>query len=187
MKKLFLALLFAALAFPAAAYEPSNFKLSLWDRTAIATPNTNLDDIAGVDLGIGSYAETVDGVQYDIVFANTNDRVRGWQHAWLVAFTGNFVGFQSAAFARADSFQGAQGALINLTTRTATGAQLGFVNVADSITGGQLAFVNVAQYVHGAQVGLFNYAKTIDGLQVGLLNVAGNGWFPAMVFVNGRF
>lgn len=187
MKKLFLAALLAALTLPAAAYEPSNFKLSLWDRTAVAAPNANLDDISGVDLGIGSYAETVDGVQYDFVFANTNDRVRGWQHAWLVAFTGNFSGLQSAAFSRSESFQGAQLSLLNLTTRTATGAQLGFVNLTDSVTGAQVSFVNVAQYVHGAQVGFVNYAKTIDGLQVGLLNIAGNGWFPAMVFVNGRF
>lgn len=41
--------------------------------------------------------------------------------------------------------------------------------------------------MNGVQFGLVNYARTIDGLQVGILNIAENGYFPAMVLVNGRF
>ena len=40
--------------------------------------------------------------------------------------------------------------------------------------------------MNGLQLGFVNYAKTIDGLQIGLLNIAENGWFPAMILVNGR-
>ena len=59
--------------------------------------------------------------------------------------------------------------------------------VENSGTGVQWGFFNKAEFIHGAQLGFVNYARTIEGLQIGLINIAENGWFPAMVFVNGRF
>lgn len=187
MKKLAFAFLLAVFALPACAYQASNLKLSLWDDIAVAVPAPNLDDVSGLDLGIGSATENISGVQFDFIYGNVNNHFSGVQFAWLVGLAGDFAGVQAAAYSRTDGFTGAQLGLINQVNRTGVGAQWGFVNIADSVTGAQLAFVNIAQYANGLQLGLVNYAKTIDGLQIGLVNMASNGWFPVMVFVNGRF
>lgn len=187
MKKLVTAFLLLALALPAFAYRADNVKLSLWNDIAFSVPDNNLDDISGLDFGIGSTTENLTGAQLDFIYANTNNQFTGAQLAWIVALAGDFTGAQGALFARTEGFTGAQIGFINQVVRTGTGAQLGLANLADSVTGAQLGFVNVAQYVNGVQLGLFNYAKTIDGLQVGLVNMAENGWLPVMVFLNGRF
>ena len=55
------------------------------------------------------------------------------------------------------------------------------------MSGLQWGLYNQAESVSGLQVGFINYAKYIDGLQIGVLNIAENGWFPAMILVNGAF
>ena len=71
--------LFAVL--PAAAGDTGYVKLSLWDDIAIAAPN-NIHNITGVDLGIGSKADTVDGIQWDFIYNNTH-KVRGIKSAYF--------------------------------------------------------------------------------------------------------
>ncbi len=171
MKKL--AILAVALfsAFPAAA-ETGVFKLSLWDHLALATP-ANTQQITGVDFGIGSKTDTVTGAQIDLVFAQTENELKGLSSAWVISLANDVYGAQGAMLTKNENLTGAQLGLVNMSNHTAVGAQVGFFNQAE--------------YIHGAQVGFVNYAKHIDGLQVGLLNIAENGWFPMMVFVNGRF
>lgn len=171
MKKLalFAALLCAAL--PAAA-ETGVLKLSLWDKTAIATP-ANTQDITGIDFGIGSTSAAVTGVQLDLLFAQTQYELNGVSMAWVISMANEVRGAQLAMLTKAENVQGAQLGLVNINRQSVTGVQFGFFNQAE--------------YAKGLQLGFVNYAKTIDGLQVGILNIAENGWFPAMIFVNGRF
>ena len=69
-----------------------------------------------------------------------------------------------------------------------TGVQFNAINLSDSyVTGAQLGFYNRANELHGLQFGFVNKVDTINGLQIGLVNIAGNGYLPVMVIVNGRF
>lgn len=148
------------------------FKLSLWNRLAIAAP-ANTQVVHGIDFGIGSHTDEVYGVQLDLVMAQTRYDLRGVSAAWLISLAEDVTGAQWAAFAKNTHLTGAQMGLINISTRQVTGAQIGFYNQAENMNGLQFGFVN--------------YAKQIYGLQIGILNIAENGWFPAMVLVNGRF
>ena len=171
MKKLFALVALFLATLPAAA-ETAVFKLSLWDHLALATP-ANTQDVTGVDFGIMSNTATVTGVQLDLLIAQTQYELKGLSSAWIVSMVGETYGAQAALLTK---------------TEKLTGAQLGVVNmVENSGTGVQWGFFNKAEFIHGAQLGFVNYARTIEGLQIGLINIAENGWFPAMVFVNGRF
>ena len=187
MKKLALMLALAVAALPAmAASGDANFKISLWDRIAVGIPN-NIDSVTGLDLGIGSVADHVSGVQLDLLYANSRNELTGVQWAWAYTVTPEFTGLQAAIYAKSDNFTGVQSGLVAKNAQDFTGVQWGGVNVTDSFTGVQLGFVNVAKSVKGLQWGFVNYTEDIYGLQVGLLNIARNGWLPAMVIVNGRF
>jgi len=171
MKKLLAVVVLFLATLPAAA-ETAVFKLSLWDHLALATP-ANTQDVTGVDFGIMSNTATVTGVQLDLLIAQTQYELKGLSSAWIVSMVGETYGAQAALLTK---------------TEKLTGAQLGVVNtVENSGTGVQWGFFNKAEFIHGAQLGFVNYARTIEGLQIGLINIAENGWFPAMVFVNGRF
>ena len=93
--------------------------------------------------------------------------------AWVISMANEVRGAQLAMLTKSEMLKGAQLGLVNMNRQELTGLQFGFFNQAE--------------YVKGLQLGFVNYAKTIDGLQVGILNIAENGWFPAMVIVNGRF
>ena len=186
MKKLLLVVaLLAGLSFPTYADEVGHFKLSLWDDISVAIPN-NVRNIQGVDLGIGSHAHNVTGLQADIIWAETHD-LTGASLAWGISKTSQAKGVQWAFVTMADNMTGAQLGGVNMVVNT-TGAQVGGVNMSlRSIVGAQVGFYNQASYINGVQFGLVNYAKYIYGLQIGIFNIAENGFLPAMVFVNGRF
>lgn len=172
MKKLAVLAAVLCAALPAAASDTGVLKLSLWDKTAIAAP-ANTHEITGIDFGIGSTTDSVTGVQLDLLFAQTRYELKGVSMAWLVSLANEVCGAQFALLTKSENLTGAQLGLVNINQRGVSGVQFGFFNQAD--------------YIHGVQLGFVNYAKTIDGLQVGILNIAENGWFPAMVIVNGRF
>ena len=92
MKKLLILALALFAAWPAAA-EPGIFKLSLWDKTAIASPD-NIHDITGIDLGIGSKTETLSGVQLDLIFAQTEYELKGVSFAWIINLANDVYGAQ---------------------------------------------------------------------------------------------
>lgn len=173
MKKIVLFSIILLGAFPTmAATQSGTFKLSLWDHLAIATP-ANTRDVVGIDFGIGSTTKTVTGLQWDLVWAETQYELKGLSTAWLVSMANHVQGAQVAAFVKANEV---------------TGVQLGAVNLANSVIGLQVGFFNQTDFLNGLQFGFVNYARDIDrGLQLGLLNVAENGWVPVMVFANGRF
>lgn len=172
MKKLTLLFFCLFAALPSfAQMQAGQLKLSLWDNIAWATP-ANTQVIGGVDLGIGSHTDEVTGAQLDLLMAQTRYELRGLSFAFLVNLTEQGTGAQLGAFNQSSHF---------------TGAQLGLFNKTERITGAQIGFFNMAESMHGLQFGFVNYAHNIRGLQIGILNVAENGWFPAMVLVNGYF
>ncbi len=170
MKKIVMLLCLAVLSTPAFAGVGA-FKLSLWDKAAIAIPN-HIDRVRGLDLGLGSTAQTMYGLQFDVLFANTKEKMIGASHA-LVDFAGDVYGVQGGLYAKANNVKGVQWGVISVTHEELAGLQWGIYNQADT--------------VKGLQLGLVNYAKNIHGLQIGLVNIADNGVFPAMVLLNGRF
>ncbi len=63
-------------------------------------------------------------------------------------------------------------ALVNLAD-SVQGAQIGLSNVSlASVRGAQVGLLNVAGHVHGAQVGLINVANEVDGVSIGLLPIS---------------
>lgn len=172
MKKLFLFLLLAVCVVPAAARPAGQLKLSLWGRAAVASPN-NIDQVAGMDFGLGSTTERMDGFQLDILYAHTPLKLNG-------------LGL--AVFNHAKDTDGVQLGAFNFTEKEIWGVQLGAVNIATQATRGvQLGAVNYTWKLRGVQLGVVNYAHYIKGLQLGLINIAPHGLLPAMVFINGRF
>ena len=200
MKKLVIAVaLLAGIAFPAAA-EPGYFKLSLWDHVAVAIPN-NINDIAGVDLGFGSYTHTMTGFQWDIAWAEST-QLTGLSWTLGISKTADGQGVQCAFVSMSERFAGVQFSGVNMTkdlagielggvnmsSRTLTGAQLGFVNMDNTLLGGQLGGLNISnvtlqgaqlgivnmanRYLEGAQIGFYNQADSLNGFQLGLLNYA---------------
>lgn len=168
MRKIIVVLTLALFASPAFAAS-GVIKLSLWDRIAIAAPN-NIDNVGGIDLGIGSTTGTLRGVQFDFIYSETRDAV-GWTSG-LINIGGDFTGLQGGFLTKVDDM---------------TGVQWGLVHLSDRVKGLQVGFYNQAEDMTGLQFGFVNYAKNIYGLQLGFVNIAENGWLPAMVFINGRF
>ena len=187
MKKFFVLLTVSFLSFPAFATN-SALKLSLWDNMAVAMPTNNIYNVSGVDLGIGSKTDSVVGAQIDLIWAQTNYQLNGASFAWLVNMANKVSGFQTAVFVKASDVRGVQFGAANLAYAF-NGAQVGAVNLSSVVNGAQIGFYNQADsLVSGFQIGLLNYARSItQGMQFGLLNIAENGFFPVMVFVNGRF
>ena len=188
MKKLIVLLAALLVAAPAFAGNTGYVKLSLWDDIAVAAPN-NIHNITGVDLGIGSKADTVDGIQWDFIY-NDAHKVRGIKSAWIYDTADIVYGIQGGLVTvNRQDMRGVQGGLVAISKGSMQGVQWGWLNLAleGKVTGLQAGLFNYADQVSGLQLGLVNYAKNIYGLQLGLVNIAKNGWLPAMIIVNGRF
>lgn len=186
MKKLLFAVLFALAAMPAAAGESSYFKLSFWGKAAVGIPN-HIGRVTGLDLGVGSSAQNVTGVQLDVLYANAAERARGVQWSFGFSRAEDLRGYQTAIYGQTRTGAGAMNAVINNSLESFSGVQLGWINVARRFEGLQFSFVNYAADLNGLQFGVVNYAEHVKGLQIGLVNIARNGWLPVMVLVNGRF
>lgn len=180
MKKLMVAVLGCAMASGAMA-ESAGFQLSLTPDIAIQDRNT---EITGLSIGIW----------------NENPSPKfNWQIGFANGTTGDSVGVQfPAIYNYAESYTGLQLGIVNYSTEQFVGLQWGVVNVANELTGAQLGTVNVAQSVDsGFQMGVVNYAATADNLfQLGVINIiADNAWFSdfpddlaqGMVIVNWSF
>jgi len=89
---------------------------------------------------------------------------------------GQFAGFLNVA--NGDS-KGAQFAGFLNSTKNITGVQgAGFLNVAKDVHGVQMAgFLNKAKKVKGAQLGIINIADTVDGVAVGVLSIVKKGGY----------
>ena len=165
MKKVVLSLVAVFMLFAVSA-QAQVFKLSLWGD--ICVPNE--DYTGGLELGIGSQTEAVDGVQWGIIYSYAG-KLQGVQLG-IVNNTDDGTGIQWGLVNLAQDFKGIQYGGVNWTKGEFTGAQLGFVNYADNVTGVQFGFVN--------------WTNTMKGIQLGLVNVIKNNtmFLPVFVFFN---
>ena len=176
MKKVVLSLVAVFMLFAVSA-QAQVVKLSLWGD--ICVPNE--DYTGGLEIGIGSETQAVDGVQFGIIYSKA----------------GKLQGVQLGLVNNTDEGIGVQWGLLNLA-KEFTGVELGFVNIADTMkgiqwgavnwtkgdfTGAQLGFVNYADNVTGIQFGFVNWANTMKGVQLGLVNVIKNNTMFLPVFV----
>ncbi|MCR4662383.1 MAG: hypothetical protein K5622_00655 [Endomicrobiaceae bacterium] len=162
MKKVVLSLVAVFMLFAVSA-QAQVFKLSLWGD--ICVPNE--DYTGGLELGIGSETEAVDGVQWGIIYSKAG-KLQGVQLG-LVNNTDDGTGVQWGFVNLAQDFKGIQWGCVNWTKSEFTGAQLGFVNYAKQVTGLQWGFVN--------------YTETMKGIQLGLVNIIKNNTMFLPVFV----
>ncbi|MBO7431892.1 MAG: hypothetical protein J6U02_03240 [Elusimicrobia bacterium] len=165
MKKVVLSLVAVFMLFAVSA-QAQVFKLSLWGD--ICVPNE--DYTGGLELGIGSETEAVDGVQWGIIYSKA----------------GKLQGVQLGLVNNTDDGTGVQWGLVNLA-QDFTGIQYGFVNwTKGEFTGAQLGFVNYSKQVTGLQWGFVNYTETMKGIQLGLVNIIKNNtmFLPVFVFFN---
>ena len=165
MKKVVLSLVAVFMLFAVSA-QAQVFKLSLWGD--ICVPNE--DYTGGLELGIGSETQAVDGVQWGIIYS----------------YAGKLQGVQLGLVNNTDDGTGVQWGLVNLA-QDFTGIQYGFVNwTKGEFTGAQLGFINYAKQVTGLQWGFVNYTETMKGIQLGLVNIIKNNtmFLPVFVFFN---
>ena len=66
----------------------------------------------------------------------------------------------------------------NVVTRNLIGAQLGAVNVAESVEGAQLGVVNVGRKVRGVQLGAINIGDDVEGASIGVISISRDGIHP---------
>ena len=179
MKKVVLSLVAVFMLFAVSA-QAQVFKLSLWGD--ICVPNE--DYTGGLELGIGSETEAVDGVQWGIIYSKAG-KLQGVQLG-IVNNTDDGLGVQWGLVNLAQNFKGIQWGGVNWAKSEFTGGQLGFVNYADTFTGLQWGFINWAHNAKGLQFGFINYTESMKGLQLGLVNIIKNNtqFLPVFVFFN---
>jgi len=167
-----------------AAYDSWSLKVGVAPRPADATA-----DVSGVSFGlIGDRTARIRGLQLGLIYAQTDDELRGVQTAIGVNFAdGTFVGAQVAGgvnFASvgrgvqlalglnvAGRMRGAQLAIVN-DAEDGRGVQAGLHNTGIRVAGFRIGLTNRAEEVRGVQVGLVNGTGTIEGVQVAVVNVA---------------
>ena len=187
MKKLAVLLAVVFCAAPVFAGDTGILKLSLWGDIAVAVPN-NTQHVTGVDLGIGSSTEKIDGLQLDLIYSEAGT-VRGINSAFIVSKADLVYGLQGGIYNKANSVYGIQGGLIAINETELVGLHDGWINIAHgTLVGVQAGIYNQVEDLHGVQLGLVNNARFISkGLQIGLVNIAKNGWVKVLPIVNGHF
>jgi hypothetical protein len=123
-------------------------------------------------------AAGIDGMQVAFGAVWTTDYMRGIQAAMGAAMSQHdTTGIQAAVGASwtKGHMRGLQTAVAFTSAGQLTGAQLGVVNVAETIRGAQFGIVNISPgKVTGLQVGLVNYADEADA-SIGLIPVTKKG------------
>jgi len=166
MKKVVFSLV-AVLMLVAASAQAQVFKLSLWG--PICVPNG--DYTGGLEIGIGSSTQEVEGVQFDFIYSRA-EKLTGVQWG-VVTIADEFTGVQLNVVGIAKEFKGLQWGGVNIASENFTGAQIGWVNYAKEFKGLQFGIVNWAN-------------TTMEGLQLGLVNVIKENkqFLPVFVIFN---
>jgi hypothetical protein len=127
--------------------------------------------VRGLDLGFLSLSETGKLVGFSSVFG-------------VGKLTGNMTGVAfSAVNLHSGVDTGMNAAFFNRVHTMKSGANVGFVNIADDYTMVDLGCVNISERSL-VQVGFLNVTKKLTAVQIGFLNLADNGFLPVFPFFN---
>jgi hypothetical protein len=127
--------------------------------------------VSGVDLGLFSLSETtkLNGLSVVLGMGKLNGDMFGSAAGLINVHTGKDTGLNVA--------------FLNRINTVESGANVGFVNVADGYTMLDLGGANVSDR-SSVQLGFLNVTRKLTGVQIGLLNVAENGFLPMFPIFN---
>lgn len=179
MKRTILA--FWLLVFSGAALAETPFQFAAPNRRAPDDPNVSgirfavlhgkNQSVSGVDLGLLSLSETtkLNGLSVVLGMGKLNGDMFGCAAGLINVHTGKDTGLNAA--------------IVNRINTVESGANVGYVNVADGYTMLDLGGVNVSDR-SSVQLGFLNVTRKLTGVQIGFLNVAENGFLPAFPIFN---
>lgn len=170
-------------------------------------PLSNNDTVAGLDVGLASYARSFTGLRLNAI-SFTEITINGVELSLCTLARGNLngiqvsgigivahdmVGLQAGVATYAGTLRGLQLSLWS-NADDLRGLQIGLANFSESTHGLQLGIFNSSRAsdetggtVHGLQIGLVNRAKTLHGIQLGLLNIASDSPFPFLPLLRASF
>jgi hypothetical protein len=127
--------------------------------------------VRGVDFGLLSLSETTSLSGFSAVLG-------------MGKLTGNMSGCASSLInVHTGRDTGVNAAFVNRVNTVASGANIGFLNIADGYTMVDLGGLNVSDS-SSAQLGFLNITKKLTGVQIGFLNIAENGFLPMFPIFN---
>jgi hypothetical protein len=174
-------LVFSLLVFSGAALAETPFQFAASNLRAPDDPNVSgirfavihgkNQRVSGVDLGLLSLSETTNlkGLSAVLGMSKLNGDMFGCASGLINVHTGKDTGVNAA--------------FVNRVNTVESGANVGFVNVADGYTMVDLGGVNVSGG-SSVQLGFLNVTKKLTGVQIGFLNLAENGFLPMFPFFN---
>lgn len=129
------------------------------------------ESIRGVDLGLISLSETssLTGFSAVLGIGRLSGSLRGCASGVVNLHQGRDRGLNAA--------------FINRVHTMESGANVGFVNLADDFSMVDLGGLNVSDR-STVQLGFLNITTRIEGVQIGFLNLAENGFLPVFPFFN---
>jgi hypothetical protein len=173
MKRLIL--VFSLLVFSEAALAETPFQFAAPNLRAPDDPDVNgirfavihgkNQSVRGVDLGLLSLSETsnLSGFSAVLGMGKLNGDMSGLATGLINVHTGKDTGVNAA--------------FVNRINTVESGANVGFVNIADGYTMVDLGGLNVSDR-SSVQLGFLNVTKKLTGIQIGFLNLAENGFLP---------
>ena len=127
--------------------------------------------VRGIDLGLFSLSETSNLTGFSGVFG-------------MGRLNGDLSGCASGLInVHAGQDTGVNAAFLNRVNTVKSGANVGFVNIADGYTMVDLGGLNVSDR-STVQLGFLNVTRKLTGVQIGFLNLAENGFLPMFPFFN---
>lgn len=109
------------------------------------------------------------------------DNVYGFSFALPMSSNGNNYGLATGIWGKSKNHCGIQLNVLNLANEL-NGVQVGLLGIVESAkgnsseaSGGQLNFFNVSETLFGFQSGLFNQSGRLNGMQLGSVNISDQG------------
>lgn len=179
MKTAILAILL--FVFPTAAFADVAFQF--------ATVNVRTPDdprVSGFRMSVlHGRNESVNGMDMGILSLSETGNLRGFSAIFGVGkLTGDLNGCATGLInLHTGRDSGVNAAFVNRVRTLKSGANLGFVNIADEYTMTDVGMLNLSDS-STVQLGFLNVTQRLDAVQIGFLNVAENGFLPVFPIFN---
>jgi hypothetical protein len=127
--------------------------------------------VRGVDFGLLSLSETTNlsGFSAVLGMGKLTGNLSGCASSLINVHTGRDIGVNAA--------------FVNRVNTVESGANIGFLNIADGYTMVDLGGLNVSDR-SSVQLGFLNITKKLTGVQIGFLDIAENGFLPMFPIFN---